>query len=137
MRLGFLFMLGGAGLAGWHFGRQTTALRPYVSAPRLPPPAPDAAVPASVLAARAARALDDSRWAAALSRRRLAEGDVEGALQLHSVAWWWTGAAAVLGAHTRDAALTERVRAVIEELGADERRLEELARRGWTAGGGA
>lgn len=136
MRFGFLLMLGGAGLAGWHFGRRDAALRPYVPAPGFPPLPADAAVPVSALASRAALALDESRELAVLSRRRLAEGDSEAALQLHSGAWWKVGAAAVLVTHTRDSGLAERVRTVAEELNADGRRFEELVARGRAAGGG-
>lgn len=136
MRFGFLLALGGVGLAGWHFGRQGAALRPYLPASG-PPPAPGAAVPVSTLAARAALVLDESRELAGLSRQRLTQGDAVAALQLHSGAWWKVGAAALLATYTRDPALAERIRIAAEALSADGRRFEDLAERGLTAGGGA
>ena len=136
MRLGFLLALGGAGLAGWHFGRQSAALRPYLPTPGAPPPA-DAGVPVSALAARAAVVLDESRELAGLSRQRLVQGDVAAALQLHSGAWWKVGAAALLATYTRDPTLAERVRTTAEALNADGRRFEGLVERGRVAGGGA
>ncbi len=72
-----------------------------------------------------------------LSRKRLAEGDVAFALQLHSGAWWKVGAAAVLGNYVKDSALGERVRLLAEELSGDSRRFEELAGRVCSAGSGA
>lgn len=137
MRLGLLFMLGGAGLVGWNLGRRDAALRPYLPAPGAPPAPPDSSVPVSALGARAASVLDESRELASLSRLRLTQGDAAAALQLHSGAWWKVGAAAVLATYTRDAALAERVRTAAEELSADGRRFEELAARGRAAGGGA
>lgn len=130
MRLGSALLLGGVGLAAWHFGRRSPMLRPYLPLSWLPSAPAGAAVPVAALAARAASALESSRVAMTSSRGHLSRRDVELALQQHTAAWWMVGAAAVLATYARNAALDEEIRAQAARLDVDSRRFEELAVRG-------
>lgn len=123
MRFGSLLALGGAGLAGWYFGRRGAALLP-------PGPSPAAPGPVAALIARSEQALGEARRLAELSRRLLAESDVAGALQRYENAWWELGAAAMLASHAQDLALAGRIRAAAVALSADGYRFEDLAARG-------
>lgn len=126
MRFGSLLALGGAGLAGWYFGRRGAALLP----PGPSPAAPSAPAPVAALIARSEQALGEARRLAELSRRLLAESDVAAALQRYENAWWELGAAAMLASHAQDLALAGRIRAAAVALSADGYRFEDLAARG-------